>query len=109
MRQQQLEFLRKEVETEITGIREALLRWRTYNAGYDSVTASERAAAKVSYLSWKRRMDQRLFDLTRALSRMESDGYGYCEDCGEEIPYDRLQAVPSAVFCVGCMRRREGG
>lgn len=108
MRQQQLKSLRQAIQAEINGIREALERWKTHNGGQSPADADEIAASGASYLSWKRRMDHRLVELSLALSRMDGDDYGYCEDCGEEIPYQRLEAVPSTPYCIACMRRREG-
>jgi RNA polymerase-binding protein DksA len=42
-----------------------------------------------------------------ALDRMDEGRYGYCEDCGVEIPVERLEALPYAVHCVHCAARRE--
>ncbi len=42
-----------------------------------------------------------------ALERFREGRYGMCEDCGDEIPVERLQAVPAAVLCVDCQRERE--
>lgn len=40
--------------------------------------------------------------LVRALGRIETGEYGTCENCGKEIPIERLQALPSASLCVAC-------
>lgn len=37
-----------------------------------------------------------------ALDRLAAGEYGYCEDCGDEIPARRLEALPFAVRCLGC-------
>lgn len=42
-----------------------------------------------------------------ALARFREGSYGVCEDCGDDIPVERLQAVPTAVLCVDCQRERE--
>ncbi len=42
-----------------------------------------------------------------ALERLREGRYGVCEECEEEIPLERLQAMPSTVLCVDCQRRRE--
>ncbi|PTV94479.1 TraR/DksA family transcriptional regulator [Rhodobacter aestuarii] len=34
-----------------------------------------------------------------ALTRMESDDYGYCVICGERIPEERLDLIPATPFC----------
>ena len=40
--------------------------------------------------------------LEYALKRIEDPEFGYCADCGEEIPFARLSAMPEATFCVDC-------
>ena len=37
-----------------------------------------------------------------ALERMEEDEFGYCQDCGEEIPVGRLELDPTTPSCVSC-------
>jgi len=48
----------------------------------------------------KRRRD--LVRIEAAERRLRDDEYGYCEDCGEEIPDGRLAIDPMAERCVGC-------
>lgn len=49
--------------------------------------------------------ERRIGEARRALQ----DGtYGTCRGCGREIPKQRLEAVPEAVFCIDCQRRFEG-
>lgn len=42
--------------------------------------------------------------LRAALSRMDTDEFGYCEDCGDAIPQGRLMLDPAASRCVDCAR-----
>jgi RNA polymerase-binding protein DksA len=42
-----------------------------------------------------------------ALERFREGRYGVCDDCGDDIPIERLEAVPAAVLCVDCQRERE--
>lgn len=41
--------------------------------------------------------------LTAALARMDEGEYGFCEDCGEDIPLGRLRIDPAAALCVSCL------
>ncbi|CAG9620667.1 TraR/DksA family transcriptional regulator [Sutcliffiella rhizosphaerae] len=42
-------------------------------------------------------MDDRLYnEIKDALQRMEEGTYGICVDTGEEIPFERLEAIPYA-------------
>jgi len=54
-----------------------------------------------------RRREQSLRDISKALSRVESGDYGYCEECGEEIAEKRLQINPSAYYCIECSSKLE--
>ncbi|EGL82576.1 transcriptional regulator, TraR/DksA family [Caldalkalibacillus thermarum TA2.A1] len=43
--------------------------------------------------------EQELSDVKRALAAFAEGTYGICEICGEEIPLERLQAVPTTTRC----------
>jgi len=45
---------------------------------------------------------QKLLQIEAALQRIKNDEYGYCGECGEEIAAGRLDADPTAVFCIQC-------
>lgn len=45
---------------------------------------------------------QRLLRLESALKRLDDSDFGFCEECGEEIPEARLLALPETRFCVSC-------
>ena len=49
-----------------------------------------------------------LEDIEHALRRLEVGAYGSCEGCGLPIPFERLEAIPSARLCVACPQRRVG-
>ncbi len=44
----------------------------------------------------------RLKGIENALQRMESDDFGYCDECGENISKKRLMAVPLTSMCINC-------
>jgi DnaK suppressor protein len=46
--------------------------------------------------------------IDEALERIERGEYGTCSDCGEPIPIERLEALPTATTCVQCTEDREG-
>ena len=41
-----------------------------------------------------------LRDVNLALSKLDEGTYGKCEECGEEIAEPRLEAMPSARYCI---------
>ena len=50
---------------------------------------------------------KRRFDLVRideARKRLASGDYGFCDECGNEIPDGRLAIDPMAELCVNCAR-----
>ena len=66
----------------------------------DSVLERELAEAGA------RRAREALTEIEHALGRLRDGTYGRCEACGAPVPFERLDAVPSARFCVACPGRR---
>lgn len=48
-----------------------------------------------------------LAEIDAALERIENGTYGTCTNCGEQIPEERLEALPWATLCIECQRDRE--
>jgi DnaK suppressor protein len=44
-----------------------------------------------------------------ALKRIQSDEYGVCANCQEEMQQKRLEAVPWAKHCINCQEKVEQG
>ena len=51
-----------------------------------------------------RRRQSRLQRIDGALLRLDQDEFGYCQDCGEDIPPARLDLDVTATLCVSCAR-----
>jgi DnaK suppressor protein len=45
--------------------------------------------------------------IDKALTRLDDGEYGYCEETGEEIGLDRLEARPIATLCLDAQERWE--
>jgi len=43
----------------------------------------------------------------KALRRIESGDYGYCDACGDEIALKRLEARPESRLCLECQSTKE--
>ncbi len=55
-------------------------------------------------------LDLHLNELARidaARAKAAEGSYGLCGDCGDPIPFGRLQANPTALRCAACQGRRE--
>ena len=52
-----------------------------------------------------------LYHIDEALRRLyrTPEEFGKCEECGEEIPFERLDALPHARLCIQCKEREETG
>lgn len=61
-------------------------------------TFAFRIRERERFLIWK---------IKDALRRIEEGTYGICEECGEDIPIDRLKARPVTNYCLDCKTRME--
>jgi len=50
-----------------------------------------------------------LGEIEAALSRIEGGTFAVCTNCGEQIPEERLEALPWATLCIDCQRNLEHG
>ena len=52
-----------------------------------------------------------LYHIDEALRRLyrTPDQYGKCEECGDAIQFERLDALPHARLCIRCKEREETG
>jgi DnaK suppressor protein len=50
-----------------------------------------------------------LWHIDQALRRLyrDPDNFGKCHNCGQEIAFDRLDALPHARYCISCKQREE--
>ena len=52
-----------------------------------------------------------LWHIDEALRRLyrSPETFGRCHSCGEEIAFERLDALPHARYCIACKQREEDG
>jgi DnaK suppressor protein len=87
---------------------------RTVNSMQDEIfnlpDPNDRASQEEEFsISLRARDRERklLHKIDKALSRLASDEYGYCEGCGVEIGLRRLEARPTAELCIDCKHLEE--
>ena len=51
--------------------------------------------------------EERLKEVELALLRIQSGHYGRCVVCGQEIPFERLEAVPETAYCIDHQREKD--
>lgn len=61
--------------------------------------ASEVAAYETN-IAQERDLIEKLRKVEKALKRIEDKTYGVCQNCGQEIPSQRLEVVPEAENCI---------
>jgi DnaK suppressor protein len=47
-------------------------------------------------------MELRLKNIGSALEKINNGKYGFCENCGKEIPIERLNVSPESKLCLDC-------
>lgn len=55
-------------------------------------------------LSFRNIAQDQLTNVDRALAKIEDQTYGLCDNCGSEISYERLDALPVASLCIQCKK-----
>jgi len=68
----------------------------------------ENAAEVAAYegnLSMEKNLEVSLFNVNKALKKIEEGNYGVCEKCGNMISPERLRAFPSATACMDCKKK----
>ena len=79
-----------------------------YGGDFESlVTAAQLASQHETDELLRRRLERRLTELEHVQRRLEQGSYGKCEQCGEQIPEERLEAMPDSTMCVPCQRIKE--
>ncbi len=74
------------------------------DAEEETLSVDEKFASAVnSQVSENEKLELAL--IRNNLQWLESEDAGYCEQCGDEIPFARLQAVLATRLCIGCAEK----
>jgi len=115
------DHFRAKLEDERSRVLGALENLRSENAGSmdDEVDEShfDNHLAETASVTTDREMDysleaneaRMLEAIDAALGRIEDGTYGRCEQCGEQVEPERLEALPWATLCIEDKRREEQG
>lgn len=55
----------------------------------------------------KRELEQRLREVEDALDKIQKGDFGKCKNCGKAISRERLDALPTAKYCLECENKFE--
>ena len=64
------------------------------------------AVERISSTATARSIAASLAEVHRALGKLDEGTYGLCDECGQPISSERLEAMPFATLCVRCSARR---
>ncbi|MBN1876141.1 MAG: TraR/DksA C4-type zinc finger protein [Anaerolineae bacterium] len=105
----QQQLLQKEVELK-SQLEDVQSSVREEGVGYSNhmADAGSEVFEQARDVSLARTLKRSFEDVTRALNKFEDGTYGLCESCGTVIELARLEALPSARYCMRCQTRLEG-
>lgn len=84
-------------------------RWRGDGSGDDIADRGTASAERETAATLSDHARRLVDEIDEALRRLDAGTYGVCVRCGEQIGFDRLEAVPAAALCLECKRRDESG
>ena len=64
--------------------------------------SAQATAGRSEMLSLVQQLRDHHRDVAAALERLADGTYGKCENCGKDIPIERLEAIPTATLCLEC-------
>jgi YteA family regulatory protein len=106
MRQQQLKKLKDQLTKELEDLRSRLHDDQhletTELSNYDNHPADNATdlTDQNTEMAIEQHKENDMEQLETALQAMKDGTYGVCEVCGEDIPYERLEALPMARTCI---------
>lgn len=92
---------RDEVVSTINKLKESLKDGADVRELTEDGDISQRLEGRTSTLSELKRNEAKLNQIRRALVRFDDD-FGYCDECGADIPKARLDFNPATLTCVHC-------
>jgi RNA polymerase-binding transcription factor DksA len=97
----ELSPLRAALEEELESVRSQLAELPTEDDFDENFADSGQVAAEQGeHRTLLGGLQDQLIDVEHALAKMDAGTYGTCEEGGEPIPLDRLEAMPATRFCI---------
>lgn len=101
--------LKRSIEAEITALEkeikkiEATLRPIKKDCSLDNVAHQGLKQEQNINIQRYEEAKKRLNRLKYAYLKVDTEEYGICQECEEEIALERLKLVPESTYCVSCM------
>lgn len=113
----ELKTIRTEISKELNRLRQelaivekemdSLIQESGEGAGDDQADAGTKTFEREHEMSLVINARDMVLQTERALDRIDSKRYGYCEECGNAIGKARLQVFPRATLCMLCKQKEE--
>ena len=79
-----------------------------HNDNYPDPTDRASAESDRSFeLRIRDRERKLLSKVKKAIDRIDDESYGICDDCGDDISTERLEARPVTTLCIECKTKQE--
>ncbi|HEX2058596.1 MAG TPA: TraR/DksA C4-type zinc finger protein [Actinomycetota bacterium] len=110
MDEQTLKSIRTKLEEERASVERQLkehgaeVEGGSIEVGFDGgfADSGHRTAETAEVLALVESLAAHRRDVMAALDRIDRGTFGTCERCGNQIPEERLEAIPTATLCVSC-------
>ena len=111
---ERLEAEHRRLESEIVALRDVETNLRADSAAPESGGVGNHLADEGTQtfdversFAMEANLESLLIEVQHALRKYEQGTYGICDDCGQPIAYERLEALPHASLCITCKAQRE--
>lgn len=102
---------KEEIEKTLSILMERQREYRDLQSSDDFIEEGDNAEREISLQKHYNLLERKTRELTgidilirKALNEQQ---FGICEECGKQIPVERLLIVPDAIRCVSCQRESE--
>lgn len=79
----------------------------TATSGKDEVDSANDNILLAADMRFSNRESLYYKKITKTLSKIETEQYGMCDDCGDPISFQRLLARPTSEMCILCKEESE--
>lgn len=97
----QLQALEAELDSRLSNLQKDLSRSHSSDSGEQAVERENDEVVE----SLKNETEIELIQVRKSLARIDSDEYGICESCEENINPKRLEAMPYSTLCIKCAEK----
>ena len=103
----QLHQLRDELSEEVESLQSAAEPVVLDQQAFGRVSRGEALQQQNMAKANLNQCQERIRQIEEALLKIDSEEYGYCDACGNEISLPRLSARPESPLCLSCQSKKE--